>query len=180
MSQGRVPLAAIAIALLSLGASVGATPRPVAQEGTPPVGEEFPAGLSFEPLAFGVAEELPTVPAGLSLFRVTLAPGTGLPIEADDPSVGLVYIEAGSLTAQVGASIGVLRGTTATAMGGGGAEPETEEVAAGTEFILEAGDSTVFPPNVAGDIRNDGAVQAVALAALIEPLHGEDADTPAP
>ena len=176
----RFSLIASVLAVALLGAlAVGRLTAPTgAQEGTPPVGEEGLEGLTFEPLGFGVAEELPAAPAGLSLFRATLAPGTSIPIEADDPSVALVYVESGALTARVEAPMRVLRAAAVAAFATPGAAPEPEEVPAGTEFTLEAGDPAVFPPNVGGEIRNDGGVPTVLLATLIEPEQAEA--TPAP
>ena len=163
-----------AFALGRLSAATGA------QEGTPPAGEEGLEGVAFEPLAFGTAEELPAAPAGLALFRVTLDPGAALPIEADDPSVGLVYVGAGALVLRIEAPVRVLRGAAvaaamATPEGG---EPAFEEVAAGTEFTLEAGDSALIPANVAGEVRNDGDAPAVGLGAIVEPGPGGDEATP--
>ena len=178
----RPSVLAALLAVLLVGAVVGARwSGALAQQGTPPAEEFAPEGVTFEPLAFGVAEELPAAPAGLGLFRVTFDPGAGIPIDADDPSVGLLYVESGALTVRVEAPLAVLRGAAvATAMAGGfEEEPSLEEVAAGTEVTLEAGDSTLIPANVAGEIRNDGDAPAVALAALVEPLQGEDAATPA-
>ena len=43
-----------------------------------------------------------------------------------------------------------------------------EPIAADTEFSLNAGDYSVFPPNVSGEARNDGQDPAqVAVAELI-------------
>ena len=42
-------------------------------------------------------------------------------------------------------------------------------------FTLEAGDSAVFPPNVAGEIRNDGPDRVVVLVSIVEPLGGGEA-----
>ena len=157
----------------------------VAQDATP-AAEEFapPAGVTFEPLGFGTAEELPPAPADFVLARIGFDPGAGFPIEADDPSVGLAYVESGTLTVRVEAPVRVTRAATIAAFATPGAVeegavPAPEEVAAGTEFTLEAGDSAVFPPNAPGEVRNDGTERAVALVALIVPPEGAAA-TPAP
>ena len=175
-----VPL--VAVVLLGLVVAARPAAHAAVQEGTPPAGEEL-EGITFEPLGFGIAEELPAAPADLLLARVTFDPGAGFPIEADDPSVGLAYVESGALTVRLEAPVRVVRAATIAAFATPGAAeegavPEPEEVAAGTEFTLEAGDSVVFPPNVAGEVRNDGQERAVALVALIAPPEGE-AGTPA-
>ncbi len=36
---------------------------------------------------------------------------------------------------------------------------------------MEVGDSALFPASTAGEVRNDGTEDAMALAALIEPSH---------
>ncbi len=129
--------------------------------------------MAFAPLAFGTAEELPA-PADLILIRFTIDPGAGFPIEEDDPSVALVYVESGAFTVRTEAPIRVTRAATIAAFATPGAveegaEPQLEEIAAGTEFTLEAGDSAVFPPNVPGEVRNDGAEPAVGLVTIIAP-----------
>ena len=185
MRRVSVPVSVLVVVLLGLVAAVG-VPRlgAGAQEGTPPAGEEFapPEGVTFEPLGFGTAEELPAAPADLLLARFGLEPGAVFPIEAGDPSVALVVVQEGALTVRVEAPVRVVRAATIAAFATPGAEegavPEPEEVAAGTEFTLEAGDSFVFPPNVAGEARNDGQERAVALVAFVAPLEG-DGGTPA-
>ena len=175
----RVPLlvALVAVAFVSLSLLLAARVPAVAQEGTP-TGEEFaPEGVTFEPLGFGTAEDLPAAPADLVLLRFTIVPGADFPIEADDPSVALVFVDSGALTARVEAPIRVTRAATIALFATPGAVdegaiPAPEEVAVGTEFTLAAGDSAVFPPNVEGEIRNDGTEPAVALVAIIAPPEG--------
>ncbi len=177
-------LALVAVALLGLLVAAQPAARAAAQDATPTGEEEFaPEGVTFEPLGFGTAEELPAAPADLLLARFTIEPGAGFPIEADDPSVVLAYVESGVLTVRVEAPVRVVRAATIAAFATPGAVeegavPEPEEVAAGTEVTLEAGDSVVIPPNVAGEIRNDGDELAVGLVALVAPTEGGGA-TPA-
>ena len=190
MRRFAIPVSVLAVALLGLLAAGRPGLGAVAQDATP-AAEEFapPAGVTFEPLGFGRAEELPTAPAELLLARFTIDPGAGFPIEEDDPTVALVYVEAGALTIRVEAPIRVVRAATIAAFATPGAAeegavPAPEEVAAGTEFTLEAGDSAVFPPNVPGEVRNEGAERAVGLVALIAPPEDAAATpvagTPAP
>ncbi len=157
MRRVMVLVSLLAVVLLG-GFAVGRlSVATAAQEGTPPADEfEIPEGVAFEPLAFGTAEELPAAPADLVLIRYTIDPEAGFPIEADDPGVALVYVESGALTIQIEAPIQVTR-----------AASDPEEVAAGTAVTLEAGDSVVLSPNVAGEIRNDGDEPAVYLAAFV-------------
>ena len=106
------------------------------------------------------------------LARFTLEPGAGIPFEAEGLTVALAYVESGALTARVEAPIRVTRGAAPQAAEG---PPPQEEIAAGTEFTLEAGDSAVFPPNVPGEIRNDGQEPVVGLVALVAPPEGGEA-----
>ena len=176
-------LISVLVAVLAGLLVAGRVANTVAQEGTPPAEEEFFEGLTFEPLGFGTAEELPAAPAEIALFRFGVDPGAGFPIEEDDPTVALVVVESGAVTFRVEAPVRVTRAATIAAFATPGAEegaiPTPEEVAAGTEFTLEAGDSAVFPPNVPGEVRNDGAERAVGLVALIAPPE-EAAATPVP
>ncbi len=167
----RVTILVSVLVVMLLGGLSVAT---AAQEGTPPAEEFAPEGVTFEPLAFGTTEELPAAPADLLLARFALDPGASFPIDENDPSVVLVYVESGEFTFRVEAPIQVTRAATIEAFATPGAVeegvlPETEEVAAGTEFTLAAGDSFVYPPNVAGEIRNDGTERAVGLGAFVAP-----------
>lgn len=138
----------------------------LAQEGTPVAEEAMPEGLSFEGLGFGIAEDLPATPAEVALFRIGIEPGAGFPLDPEDPSVALVYVEAGEVTLDVDAPITVLR-----APGPGTPFPEEqEEFAAGTEFTLATGDSALFPPRVTGEARNQGAEPVAVLVANLAPL----------
>ena len=181
MPRFLAPIAVVALVLVGLLVA-GHAATTVAQEGTPAAGEGFapPEGVAFEPLGFGTADELPAAPADLVLLRFTIDPGAGFPIEADDPSVGFVYVEAGALTFRVEAPIRVTRAATIAAFATpgaieAGAVPGPEEVAAGTEFTLEAGDSVVIPANVGGELRNDGQEQAEGLVVLVGPPEGGEA-----
>ena len=177
MRRLLVPIPVVALVLVGLVVGrVG--PTGLAQEGTPPAGEGIPEGVSFVPLGFGAAEALPATPADFVLARFAVDPGAGFPIEADDPSVALVYVEAGALTIQVEVPIRVTRAATIAAFATPEAmatPPAPEEVAAGTEFTLEAGASVVIPANVAGEVRNDGQEQAEGLVGLVAPPEGGEA-----
>lgn len=170
MRRVMVFVSVLAVVLLG-GFAVGRLSVAIAaQEATPPA-EEL-EGVTFEPLGFGTAEELPAAPADLQLFRVTLDPGASIPAEGGNPTVVLLYVESGSLTIQIEAPLQVTRAATIEAFATPGAVEEgadlgPEEVAAGTEVTLEAGDSVVLQANVAGELRNDGDEPVVGLGALV-------------
>lgn len=187
MRRVSVLLSVLVVALLGLVGAFAATGGVIAQEGTPPA-EEFapPEGVRFEPLAFGRAETLPSAPAELALVRFGLDPGAGFPIEAGDPSIALAYVESGTFTFRMEGPIQVIRGAAMAEMtaafatpGAEPAEPEPEEIPAGTEFTLGPGDSALFPPNVAGEVRNDGQERAVALITFVGPEPTDTEATPA-
>ena len=171
MRRVMVFVSVLAVVLLG-GFAVGGLCVAIAAQ--PPT-EEL-EGVTFEPLGFGTAEELPAAPAFLQLFRVTLDPGASIPAEAGDPIVVLLYVESGSLTIQIEAPLQVTRAATIEAFATPGA---VEEVAAGTEVTLEAGDSVVLGELAgAGELRNDGDEPVVGLGALVAPIQADGA-TPA-
>ena len=91
MRRFAVLVPALAVALLGLLGAGRVGTGAVAQDATPPAEEfELPEGVTFEPLAFGLAEELPPAPAGVGLARIGFEPGAGFPIEPGDPSLALV------------------------------------------------------------------------------------------
>jgi len=176
MRRTSIPVSVLAAVLL-LGALAFAGLRPaVAQDATPAAEDFAPEGVTFVPLSFGSADQLPATPADFFLARAGFEPGAGFPIEADDPSVTLVSMESGVLTFRVEAPISVTRAATIAAFATPGVDENTvpgpEAIAAGTEFTMTTGDSAIFPANVPGEVRNDGAETAVALLAIIEPLSG--------
>lgn len=185
MRRFSIFLPLLVVILVSLVVVGRGSQTTLAQEGTPSAEEFFPPeGVSFTPLGFGMAEQLPSTPADFVLIRLGLDPGASFPVDASDPSIALVVVESGTLTIQVEAPISVTRAATIAAFATPGVDesaiPGPEEIAAGTEFTMEAGDSAVFPPSIPGEVRNDGQVEAVALVALIEPQGGDAGGTPAP
>ena len=183
----RMPVLSSVVAVVLLAVvSLSAQPHAFAQEATPAAEDEMmPEGLSFEALGYGTSESLPAAPAEFALIRIGLEPGAVLPLDAEDPTVGLVYVESGAVTFNVSAAMTVLH-----AAGEGTPFPtETEEMAASADFTVAAGDSFVFPANVGGELRNDGAEPASILVVnLSPPMMGETMDegagdqaaTPAP
>ena len=116
-------------------------------------------------LTSGRIDEPPAGPLELGLVRFTSDPGSVFPGAEDDPSVDLILVESGMMTARIEAPVMIIRATG------------TEEVAAGTEFTLGPGESFVWPPNVFGETRNDGQEPAVTLVAFLVPVE-EEAATP--
>ncbi len=161
-------MALVLVGLFGSGRISGA----IAQEGTP-AAEMVVEGATFEPLAFGVAPALPPAPASFALVRVTIAPGGHISVPADDPELVLIYVESGTLTASATDPVRVLRGALL-------ATPEAqpfEGVAAGTEYTMGPGDSSIGGPNSGGESRNEGTDEVVLLIAGLQP---EGAATPAP
>ena len=179
----RLVLFGSVVALVLVGLLTAGHPvRTAAQAGTPQADEfELPAGVTFEGLAFGLAEALPPGPTGLGLSRARLEPGARIDLDPD-PATFMVYIESGALTFRVDTPVLVTRAVTGTpaAMT---MEAAPEEVAAGTDVTLEQGDAALFPPNVggtAGEARNDGQEPAVALVVSAEPGEEGTDGTPVP
>ena len=126
-----------------------------AQEATPVPGE----GVTFEALAAAPGISLPAT-GDLSIARISFAPGPVFPMYAGDLTHGLAVIESGELTIRQGRSLVITRaGAPGTTVG--------EEIAAGQEVTVRAGDTVLFPPHVGGELRNDGQETAVALATFV-------------
>ncbi len=184
MRPSTVLLSVVAVMLLGI-AALGAQPRVFAQEATPAAGDSMEEGLTFEAIGFAAGVEL-TSPADLIAARIGIEPGAGFPIEASDPTTGLLIVESGTFTVRVEAPWTVSRagsfaGAMATAEATGTYTPIVEEIASGEEVTLETGDSAFIPPSVNGEMRNDGDEPAVGLAFLVAPpeaMMGEA--TPAP
>jgi quercetin dioxygenase-like cupin family protein len=172
-------MAVILLGILALQTQPGA----FAQEATPAVEGFMPEGITFEPVAFATGLALPA-PGEVSVSRIGFDPGTGFPIDEEDPTYALAVVESGALTIRLDRPLMVTRaGALATAMAeeeAGGA-PANEEIAAGQEATLQAGDTALFPPDVGGEIGNDGQDRAVVLVVFVGPpedMTGEA--TPAP
>lgn len=146
-------------ALAGLAAAGGLAGGTVAQEGTPtPGATDGAAAVKAEELADARVADLPSAPAAFRLIRYRLEPGATLVAEASEPSLALIYVERGTLTARVDTPVTVGRGPRLGT--------PVAEVAAGVEFQLGPGDSFAFPPSAAGEIRNDGGRAALLLASV--------------
>lgn len=138
----------------------------IAQDSTPEAEEDFGEGVSFEFLGYGETEEVPSAPVGLSLLRLGIEPGGFFPIDPADPALALVVVETGAVTITVEAPITVLHPTDDGAPG----PEDVEQFAADEEFTMEEGDSAIFPPNIAGEARNDGDEDVSLLIANVAPV----------
>jgi quercetin dioxygenase-like cupin family protein len=179
MRQVRVLLSLFAVVLLGAVAMWGQSAT-FAQEATP-----GPEGLFSAPLGFASGVVLPS-PADLIVVRIGIAPGSGFPLEADDPTGGMVVVQSGAFTFRVeevawtitrGAALGE---ALATAEEEGDLDIAFEEVAMGAEATLEAGDVAFIPGSVTGEVRNDGEEPAEALLFLIAPAEAMADATPTP
>ena len=186
MRRFGVFLSIIAVVLLGIVA-VRVQPVAIAQEATPGAEEMMPEGITFEPLGLATGVTLPSV-GELFAVRIGLEPGTAIPIEPGDPATVLGVIESGELTIHFEGPLTITRaeelgGAMGEAEAGGAFVPATETIPAGQEVTVGAGDSVLFPPNVGGEIRNDGQERAVALGFFVSPPAAEGtpaAGTPTP
>lgn len=162
----------VSVALLMLAALLGdgrATAAVAQEEGTPAASE----GARLEPIGVAPAVELAAGRAALLLLRLTIEPGGRFASDAD-PSLNLVAVEDGAVTARVEAPVVVVR------LPSDGRQATPERVAAGEEFLAEPGTSFLLPPATAVEIRNDEEEEAVLLLATLSPRAADGAATPAP
>ena len=155
MRRALVLVSAAALSLVGAVLAGGIGGRTVAQDATSPPGAvEIAPGVTAEVLAVAEGQAVPP------LFRLRFAPGAAYPASETDPSISLVYAEAGTLTFTIEAQVTITRA---------GATGARDVRAAGTAFTLEPGDYFVFPPLVAGEARNDGQDPAAILVAALVP-----------
>jgi quercetin dioxygenase-like cupin family protein len=172
MRRFSLPLSIFVVLLLGVVAIV-AQPRAFAQEASPEAGEVMPEDISYEPVTFALGADLAS-PADLFVVRIGLEPGAGFPIDASDPTVGVLLVENGTITVEVQGPVTVTRGEGL--MEAIGAAETTEDMSGVLETIalgevvkLEAGDAAYIPGNVNGEIRNEERVRAEGLAFLVGP-----------
>src|SRR5215218_11430609 len=176
MRRGSV-IALVITLVLAVVASQGLSSTTQAQDATPPARQQAgaPEGVSFVTLASGTIQVLSPGTANLVLGRIRLAPGATLPFDPTDPSVDLVYMTGGTLTFRIEAPMTVARGVKA----GTPVPTEPEAIPANTEFSMSDGDSSLFPPNTGGEVRNDGDEDATAWVTNVS-LFTAAASTPTP
>lgn len=167
MRRASLPLALVAIVLVGVLLTGRLPVHGVRAQDATPSADLLPPGVNAHLLAFGFAPSLPA-PADLVLMRFTLQPGAVLPSDPNDPSLGLVYVESGSVTLQLDAPLHITRAAMVAML----ATPNAafsgpEQVAANARGTLNMGDSVVGPPNVGGEVRNTGSGPAVLLLAGI-------------
>jgi quercetin dioxygenase-like cupin family protein len=169
------PLVALLITLaLAPLAIQGISPGARAQDATPPAGQAV-EGVTARTLAGGSLDILTPGTASLNLGRIALAPGAVLPFNPQDPAAVLIYVASGELTFKVATPMTIARRV----------EPGTpvpsgpESVEANTEFVMRDGDSALFPPAIGGEVRNNGADEAIAwvVNVAVQPAAGS---TPTP
>ena len=92
----RVPVLVSLVAVMLLGMlALHAQPVAVAQEATPAAGVMEPEGVTFEPIAIASGLTLPS-PADMIAIRFNIEPGAGFPLEASDPTAGMLIVESGA------------------------------------------------------------------------------------
>ena len=162
------------VTVLTLGFGGLSAQSPVAaQEATPSADGMMMEGVTFEPVTFVLGAALMN-PADIFVVRIGLEPGTALPNDENDPSVGLLIVESGTFTFEISAPVSVTRGAglmdaIVAAEGSGDFSGAMELVPAGEVITLEVGDAAFVPANVAGEIRNEGTERAVGLGILVGP-----------
>ena len=149
----------------------------LAQDATPAPRERAGEieGVTARSVASGSLEVLAPGTAFLGLGRITLEPGAAIPFDPTDPAAVLIYTASGALTFRVEAPMTIARrGESGTPV-----PSQPEAVEANTEFTLREGDSALFPPALAGEVRNDGTEPASAWLVNVA-LLAEGAATPTP
>jgi hypothetical protein len=183
MRRFGVVLSVVAVFLLGMVAS-RVQPVAIAQEATPSSDMQEPEGVMFEPLAITSGLTLPS-PADMLAARFTVNSGAVLPLEASDPSGGMLIVESGTFTIRLDTAwaisrSGSLTAAFATAEASGTYTPSDEQNASGDEATLGAGDAAYIPGSITGEIRNDGPEPAAGLVVLIGPTEAMTEATPTP
>ena len=107
MRRFSVLVSLVVVMLLGILA-LHAQPVAFAQEATPGAGEMEPEGVTFEPVAIASGPTLPS-PADMIAIRFSIEPGAGFPLEASDPTAGMLIVESGAFTVRVDADWAVSR-----------------------------------------------------------------------
>ena len=147
--------AAAVAAALGLGGRLGARAR---QESTPLPG---PVGVTAQ--LMGAGQPAATPGMELTLRRVTLAPGGGIPPHSH-PGALLIVVESGTWGhTALGGTAQLTRAAVA------GTPTPAEPVTIGTEVTLTAGDA-LFVEDPQDDFRNLGEDDVVLLVAGLTPV----------
>ena len=170
-------VALIIMVACAVGVVRDLSPSVRAQDATPAARQRAGGSetVSARTLASGTMEVFAPGKGQFGLGRIVLAPGAGLAFNPMNPAAVLVYTAAGGLTFRVDVPMTVSR------RGGLGTPVPTqpEAIAADTEFTLRDGDSALFPPAIAGEVRNDGDDEATALIVTLA-LRSAMPSTPTP
>src|SRR5215218_977356 len=143
MRRFGLVLSVVAVFLLGMVA-LRVQPVAIAQEATPSSDVQEPEGVTFEPLAITSGLTLPS-PADMLAARFTIDPGAGFPLEASDPSGGMLIVESGTFTVRLDTAWAVSRSgsfssSMATAEANGTFMSQDEQIASGDEVTMGAGD----------------------------------------
>ena len=156
MRRFIVSLSVIVVVLLGSVVAWGLGARAQEPFATPGPGEfELAPGQIGRELTSGRLENPPAGPLHVGLLRFTSYPGSVVTTPVEDPTAALILVESGEVTVRLEGLVTITRTTG------------PEEVAAETEFTLGPGESFVWAPNVAGELRNDGQEPAVTLVAFL-------------
>jgi quercetin dioxygenase-like cupin family protein len=150
----RIPVVlSIVVVLLLGGLKLQLQPGVFAQDATPAAG---PVGVTAELLGSGETTAAPG--HELSLRRVSIAPGGGIPAHTH-PGALVIYLESGTW-----GYTALSEGTQLTRAATNGTPGPTEEMAVGEEIILNAGD-WLYVEDPSDDIRNAGDEPVVLFIA---------------
>jgi quercetin dioxygenase-like cupin family protein len=183
MRRFAIFVSVVAVMLLGMFA-LHAQPVAIAQDATPSSDMQQPEGVTFEPIAVTSGLTLPS-PADMIAARFSVEPGAALPLEASDPSGGMLIVESGTFTVRLDTAwaisrSGSLNAAIGTAEATGTFTPSDEQIASGEEATMDAGDAAYIPGSIGGEIRNDGTEPAVGLVVLVGPTEAMTEATPAP
>lgn len=161
MRRFIVSLSVIVVVLVGSVVAWGADTRAQEPFATPGPGEfELVPGQIGHELASGLLAEPPAAPVYLALLRFTSEPGSVVTTPTEDPTAALILVESGEVTVRLQEPVVITRTTG------------SEEAAAETDFTLGPGESFVWPPHVASELRIDGQEPAVTLVAFLAPAEG--------
>ena len=140
MRRFGVLVSVIAVMLLGVLA-LHAQPVAVAQEASPRGRRMMePEGVTFEPIAFTSGLTLPS-PAEMIAARIPHPAWRHAPLEASDPSGGMLIVESGTFTVRVDTPWAISRSgsfasSIATAEASGTFTSQDEQIASGDEATM--------------------------------------------
>ena len=171
MARNATMALGLSVALLMSPGPSGIRPGVRAQEATPEAVMPVLTGtLGFKTYAnFGSVEAttLHSVPVGVKIFQLELAPGASVVYPPGDPGMGAHLVESGTLTLRaVSTDIMVTRADTQS----GHAPRPAVSLPAGSEMRVQPGDGFLLPPLAAGEFRNDGTELVVLAISVLVPV----------